>query len=121
MDITFWQMFALVVTLVLVLGTFSLGGVFLGGMFVFRTKRESYEPIVSMWKPQGDAYVREQGSTEEDVPEFWGIPDKYPPQPEKPPVSDVIQETQKRWNEQTYGTNLDDMKEQFGLKETPDA
>ena len=43
-QITGWQMFGLFAALVF-MGLMLLAGVFLGGMLVFRTKKESYEPM----------------------------------------------------------------------------
>ena len=46
MDITFWDIAGGLILAGLVMGLLVIAGVFLGGMLVFRTKRESYEPIL---------------------------------------------------------------------------
>lgn len=38
-------------------GLLCLGGVALGGLLVYRTKRESHEQLFSLKKPQGGAFV----------------------------------------------------------------
>lgn len=68
MDLTYWDVvFGLVLTLCL--GSFfSLVGVVVGGLFVFRTKRDAYEPLLPPLKDTKETVAVNIDDFEEELP-----------------------------------------------------
>lgn len=64
-SMNFWHLYVLVVTLVVWTGVVGIAGVALGGLLVYRTKREAHEGLFQFRQPDGDASVADEYSPEE--------------------------------------------------------
>lgn len=109
--------YGLVELVLLVLAAVALGGVFvllavsLGGLLVFKTKRESHEPLFSMGKPAGGAFVLDD-FPEEPEGRRQRIPNE--PRRERDEATRIMEEQTNKFLEQLM---FNGVKEKTGEKE----